>query len=267
MRRAHHHLDPSAKRVYGPLWKTMCEVVDLHPHTSVGGVLTIVGLCSEATVEELALFTQRLSRPLPGRGETAARWLEHHLPTCGAADTAGFDEGLLLWGRQDEARRIWAVVALTWGLSANAVTAAFDELVAVGSHPRALDAPNVVALATAPPRRIPEQLLRRHGLDDVCAEIAADTGVRAGDIGVTLPAALSAIAAGMADDPVRGVAACGLLIRSQSVAGVDPAHLEQAAREGTPAATLARLLARLWSSLHAHAGHVPGPDEQPDPKS
>ncbi|MDA8312282.1 MAG: hypothetical protein M0Z46_17080 [Actinomycetota bacterium] len=246
-------LDPTAKRVYGSLWSVLCEVVEMHPHSGTGGLMTLVGLCSEATVEELVQFVSRLNLPLPGVGQTAARWLEHHQPpeTSGGAPFE-VGEKLLAWGREDPAQRLWAAIGLTWGLDSTSVMESFCELREVGAHPRALGAPAVVALAAAAPREIPRHLKRRRGLDEVCAEIAADTGVAGGrGIDVVLPAAMSAAAAALAADLLNGVAACGLLIRSRPAADIDPERLESVAREGTPAATLARLLARLWRTVWA----------------
>jgi hypothetical protein len=227
----------------------MAEIVDHQPHTGPVGLVTLVGLCSHATDKELAAFGAGLSRPLPGKvGVPAAKWLARQFPS-GDSKTFKPDTQLLAWAREEAARRLWAIVGLEWGLEVDVVMASFDDLVALGAHPRAMGVGAVEALATAAPHQIPRYLLREHGLHVVCAEYAADAGVRGGDMEVLLPAALSATAASMAHDPLQGIAACALLIRSKGSAGIDPDRLEHAAREGTPAAALAVVLARLWRTV------------------
>lgn len=248
----HQRLDPTSKRVYGPLWTALCDVIDLHPYTGPVGIVTLVGLSSDASNEELATFAGRLVRPLPGGGETAAKWTERHLPIERTGKEAfRVDEKLVAWGREDRARRLWAIVGLAWGLGAETVVSSFGELLATPARPRPLAVPAVRALVEAPPHQLPQLLLRRRGFAAVCAEIAADVGVTASGPEIELPAAMSAIAGGLVADAAHGVAACALLIRSRVAPGVDPAFLETAAREGTPAASVARLLARLWRTVLA----------------
>ena len=222
------------------------------------GLTTIVGLCSEATVEELNAFGARLSRPLPGGGKTAAKWLACHLPTYRTeGQPFEVDEKLFAWARENQARRLWAVVGLIWGLDAETITASFDELLALGARPRAIETPAVDALVGAPPRELARQLRRERGLDVMAAEVAADTGVTGREMDVVLPTALSAIAGALATDAAQGVATCALLIRSRVTTGVDPDRLDAAAREGTPAAGLAHILARLWRSTQARSTDAP----------
>ena len=122
-----HQLDPAARRVYGPQWVLLSEVAELAPSTGPMGLMTIVGLCSDATIEDLNTFGGRLSRPLPGRGVTAAKWLEHHLHMDSTeGELFEVDETLLAWARENQARRLWAVVGLGWGLDVETITASFS---------------------------------------------------------------------------------------------------------------------------------------------
>lgn len=254
-RHEHHHFDPASRRVYGPTWLQMIDVVDLHPNVGPVGLITLVGLCSVASDDELVLFGKGLARPLPGKaGEPPAKWLRRHFPR-GADEAFEPDTDLLAWAREDAARRLWAFVCITWGLEAGAVMSSFKELTSLGAHPRPIGVDAVSALAGAAPRQIPPLLRQGSTLDVVCTAYATDAGVPGGNLNVVLPAALSATASALAHDPLQGIAACALLIQSKGAAEIDRDRLEHTGREGTPTAALAGLLARLWRSVRGSTEH------------
>lgn len=240
--------DAAARRVYGPLWPNLADIWALAPHTDLAGIATLVSLCAPpgADVDD---FLGRLHRPRSGGAESPRAFMASWVPACRdrSIDLVA-DPGLLGWVGGARDRRLWAVVALVWGVAAADVPDTFGELEGLGARPVPLDVDAVSELATAEAHRIPALLVRDRPLDQVCATYAAACGVPpTAGIDVTLPAALAATASGLAADPNVGVAACALLIRAHRIPEVTPTSLRSCARPGTAAAGLADLLSQLWA--------------------
>jgi hypothetical protein len=250
--------DPKGRRLYGPLWPVLTDVWGLNPATNLDGLATLVALC--CVVGDVGDLRTRISRPRPGMRMSVRSWMASYLPDGQPAGDFTVDDDLLQWVAGDQARRIWAVTGIIWGLDRATIIGAFDELLDVGARPAPLPAPTVATLATADPPRLPALLVRDVPIDMVATSYARSLGSSGtGGVAVNVPAAFGASAAALAANPAEGVAAVALLIRAVGHPDVTPETIVSMCRAGTAASRLASILARLWSKVLNHDPEVPAP--------
>jgi hypothetical protein len=248
--------DPAGRRLYGPLWPLLADVWALAPHTNLNGIATLVALCAErGDVDDLCT---RLHRPHPVTRESPHHWMAGWLPTCRPVGDLVVDSDIVAWVGDDPSRRLWAIVALVWGLNGDGITGAYCTLTAIAARPARLPLAPVAELAAANPERIPALLMRDRPLDVVADSYARALGVGAdAGIDLTLPAALGITAASLAADALEGIAAAALLIRTRGHPDVTPDTLAAMCRRDSAAGRLASILARLWAhSLHDEPSSV-----------